>query len=247
MVHKQFQSESMAPQRRSCPAMRDAVQSRGNRLDPGTADLQKSIGNQGVLRLLRRSAAAHNPGISVVGGPQAPQQMDARSAQTQPISNTPQTQPTQQVPGPGQTAQPMPYTAIFSLAQHGARAHQVCRLPDTPNCVVSWSKWRLIDATGAAVMPPTIVNEKFIKISGPDDVFNKLKEQSNTTEKGFFDDCYGLCVPDGYPAFTLEVRQNHIVNGQIASQNLLTYSPSGVMIRVCQRGPNGFGPPCRRF
>jgi hypothetical protein len=244
---QRFQSEIIAPARRSSPASRDPVQSRGHRLDPGTADLHRSIGNQGVLRLLRQSAADPAAALFVVGGPQPPQPMDGGSAQTGPVSNTPQTQPTQQLPGPAQTTQPMPFTALFSLAQHGARAHQVCGLPDNPNCVGSWAKWRLTDATGAAVMSPTTVNEKFTKISGPDAVFNKLKEQSNTTDKGFFDDCYGLCVPDGYPAFTLEVQQNHLVNGQIASQNLLTYSPSGVMIRVCQRGPNGFGPPCRRF
>jgi hypothetical protein len=218
-----------------------------NSLDPRLHHLHRSIGNQAVLRLLRRQAETCAGGVAICG---APQHAEAAPAQAAPQA------PSQAAPQPGQPAapaapQPQPFTAMFSIAQHGSRAHQVCGLPDTPNCVVSWAKWRLVDATGAPVMGKVAVQEKFTKISGPDDVFQKLdaqKTQSVTSDSGSFDDCYGLCVPDGTPAFSLQVQQNYLVDGKIAAQNILSYSPAGVMIRVCQREPNGsFGTHCRRF
>jgi hypothetical protein len=148
---------------------------------------------------------------------------------------------------PQPAAQPKPFTAIFSIAQGSSRAHTVCNIPEIPGCVVKWTKWRLVDAKGAPVMGQVTVSEQFTKVSGPDDVYNKLKPQSSTSDKGFFDDCFGLCVPDGFAAFTLEVEQNHLVDGQVVSKNLITYSPSGISLRSCQRNEKGFGPPCRRY
>jgi hypothetical protein len=220
--------------------------------DPRARDLQRSIGNQGVLRLLRLQGETSAGGVAIRG---APQQADADPAQAPPAQAAPQV-PSQAAPQPGQPAaptasQPQPFSAMFSIAQHGSKAHQVCGLPDTPNCVVSWAKWRLVDATGAPVLGKVAVQETFTKISGPDDVFQKLdaqKNQSITSDSGGFDDCYGLCVPEGTPAFSLQVQQNYLVDGKIAAQNILSYSPTGVMIRVCQREPNGsFGTHCRRF
>jgi len=44
------------------------------------------------------------------------------------------------------------------------------------------------------------------------------------------------------------ITQNYLVDGQIAAQNILSYSPSGVLTRVCQREPNGnLGTHCQRF
>jgi hypothetical protein len=198
--------------------------------------LQRTIGNQGVQRLLQRYAmASSNNDVAVLGQPQQP----TTQPQGQQVGNPPATQP--------QSGQLQRYTAFFSIAQSSSRAHAVCNIPETPGCVAKWSKWQLYDASGALVMTPVTVSEQFTKKSGPDDVFNKLKPQSNTTDKGFFDDCYGLCVPDGTPPFVLEVQQNHIVNSQIASQNFITYSPSGISLRVCRRTAQGFGPPCQRF
>lgn len=219
-------------------------------IDPRGRDLQKSIGNQGILRLLRQSHAS--AGSAAISGALQPDAGAAQGQSAQPASPA----PSQALPQPSQAAapaasQPMPYTAMFSIAQHGSKAHQVCSLPDTPNCVVSWAKWRLVDASGAAVMGKVAVEEKFSLISGPADVFKKLKEQENksiTSESGGFDDCYGLCVPEGTEAFNLKVQQNYLVEGQIAAQNILTYSPGGVLLQVCQREPNGnFGTHCRRF
>jgi len=145
----------------------------------------------------------------------------------------------------------MPYTAVFSIAQHGPKAKSACGLPDTPNCVVSAANWRLIDKAGAPVAGTVTLSEQFTKESGPDDVFNKLVAQQNSTvtsQNGAFGDCYGLCVPDGTPSFSLQVLQNYLVGGQIASQTHITYSPSRVMLRVCQREADGsFGTRCRRF
>jgi hypothetical protein len=229
---------------------RDAAQTRSGpthsreSLDPRARDLQHSIGNQGVLRLLRRQAnGGASSGVTIRGltqpekpaGSVAPQQ-----AGPSPTQN------------PAQTATlPMPYTAVFSIAQHSSAAHQACGLPDTPNCVVSAANWRLIDRSGAAVMSKVNLTEQFTKESGPDDVFKKLDAQKNssvTSDRGAFSDCYGLCVPDGTPSFSLQVLQNYLVDGQIAAKNHITYSPSGVMLRVCQREANGtFGDRCRRF
>jgi hypothetical protein len=221
-----------------------------NSLDPRTRPLQQSIGNQAVLRMLRHSDTPASVAIS--GAVQAPEE---GSAHAQPVQAAPP--PSAQVaPQPGQpatppTSQPKPYTAMFSIAAHGSKAHQVCSLPDTPNCVVSWAKWRLVDATGAPVTGKVAVQETFTKISGPDDIFQKLTAQQNqltTDNSGAFDDCYGLCVPDGTPDFTLQVKQNYLVDGQIAAENILNFSPSGVLLRVCQREANGnFGTHCRRF
>jgi hypothetical protein len=220
-------------------------------LDPRARKLQQSVGNQGVLRMLRQPDASVS--AAVISG--AVQAAETGSPQGQPTQAVPPAA-TQAPPQPGQgavpaTGQPMPYTAMFSIAQHGPKAHSVCSLPDTPNCVVSWAKWRLVDATGAAVMGKVSVEEKFTLISGPAEVFKKLKEQENksiTSESGAFDDCYGLCVPEGTQDFTLKVQQNYLVNGQIAAQNILTYSSGGVMLQVCQREANGdFGNRCRRF
>src|SRR5208283_949303 len=217
-----------------------------NSLDPRARHLQHSIGNQGVLRLLRRHAdGAANSGVAILGGLQPEQPTGAaqqQAAQSQPgqTGQSPTQNPAQN-PVPA-AKQPMPYTAIFNLAQHGPRARQACGLPDTPNCVVSAANWRLVDNSGAAVMGTVNLAETFTKESGPDDVFKKLDAQKNssvTSNQGVFGDCYGLCVPDGTPAFTLQVQQNYLVDGQIAAKNHITYSPSGVMIRVCQREANG--------
>jgi len=225
-----------------------ALRSPVEMLSPET---QSGFGNQGVLRMLQRQeTGAPGRGVSIVGGPQADQQAGKAPTQTQPDPSPVQTGPTVAgQTGPQTPPAAQPYTAMFSMAQHGPRAHQACKLPDTPNCVVTWAKWRLVAPNGGPA-PKVTVEEQFTKISGPDNVFNLLKAQANTfttDNGGFFDDCYGLCVPDGTPPFTLQVEQNYKVNGLIASQTFLTYSSSGVMMRVCQRGPNGFGPPCRRY
>jgi hypothetical protein len=226
-------------------------------MDPRARDLQRSLGNQGVLRLLRSQADAASSGVSIRGAPQPQEDKPAggtaqqQPAQTQPgqAGQSPTQNPVQN-PAPA-AKQNMPYTAVFNIAQHSSKAHQACGLPDTPNCVVSMAKWRLIDSTGAAVMSKVDLSETFKKESGPDDVFKKLDAQKNsvvTSDKGAFDDCYGLCVPDGTPPFSLQVLQNYLVDGQIAAQNHITYSPTGVMLRVCQREANGtFGDRCRRY
>ncbi len=201
--------------------------------------------------MLRQSDASAN-NVAISGAVQAP---EAASAPDQPMqAAAPAVAQGSPQPGPPATpptSQPKPYTANFSIAAHGSKAHQVCGLPDTPNCVVSWAKWRLVDATGAPVTGKVAVQETFTKISGPDDIFQKLTAQQNqltTDNSGAFDDCYGLCVPEGTPAFSLQVQQNYLVDGQIAAQNLINYSPSGVLLRVCQREAGGnFGTHCRRF
>jgi hypothetical protein len=214
-----------------------------NSLDPRARGLQQSIGNQGVLRMLR-DLDGSTRNVAVSGAVQPAEAASPQGPTAQPAQPAPQ-------PGTPPASQPKPYTAIFSIAAHGSKAHQVCGLPDTPNCVVSWAKWRLVDATGAPVMGKVAVQETFTKISGPDDVFQKLdaqKNQSITSDGGAFDDCYGLCVPDGAPSFSLQVQQNYLVDGQVVAQNILNYSPSGVLLRVCQREANGnFGTHCRRF
>ena len=201
------------------------------------SQLHQSIGNQGVQRMLQRKAGKTGEAVAVAGGPQQPQHADTSTL----------TQPTQTLGQNTGAAQPQPFTAVFSIAMHGSRAHSVCSIPETPGCFVKWSKWRLIDADGRPVMGKLTVGEHFTKVSGPDDIFKRLKEQSSTAENGFFDDCYGICVPADAPPFVLEVEQNHIVNGQVISKNLITYSSSGISLRVCQRSARGFGPPCRRF
>lgn len=219
--------------------------------EPATREPQHSIGNQSILRQLRRQTAS---AVSITGAPQSGQPVDAGITQQQPIQQQIQQQPTQQQPGQNPaptTSQPMPYTAVFSIAQHGSRAKTGCGLPDTPNCVVSAANWRLIDKAGAPVAGTVTLSEQFTKESGPDDIFQKLNAQKNsavTSQNGAFGDCYGLCVPDGTPSFSLQVLQNYLVNGQIAAKNHITYSPTGVMLRVCQREADGtFGDRCRRF
>jgi hypothetical protein len=216
----------------------------GNSLDPRASHLQQSIGNQGVLRLLRQPDSPS--GVAIHGAPKA---ADTGAAGQQPTQ-----QPVQQLPGSNAvqaTGQPMPYTALFLIAQHSSAAHQACGLPDTPNCVVSAANWRLIDKAGAPVTGKVTLSEQFTKESGPDDVFQKLDAQKNTavtSQNGAFSDCYGLCVPDGTPSFSLRVLQNYLVDGQIAAKNHITYSPTGVMLSVCQREADGtFGDRCRRF
>jgi len=221
---------------------------------PTAPTMRNSIGNQGILR--RLTAQSASTGVSIKGAPLP----DAGGAQPQPTQPQPAPQPAPQPTAqpaqqPGQPppapTQPMPYTAVFSIAQHGPKAKSACGLPDTPNCVVSAANWRLIDKAGAPVAGTVTLSEQFTKESGPDDVFNKLVAQQNSTvtsQNGAFGDCYGLCVPDGTPSFSLQVLQNYLVGGQIASQTHITYSPSRVMLRVCQREADGsFGTRCRRF
>lgn len=226
--------------------------------------LSHAIGNQGMLRLLRRQTeASPSHGVSILGEPQqgdagtvpqpsdagtVSQQGDGGTAPQQADAGTVPQQPTQQ---PAAPKQPMPYTALFSIAQHGSGAKAACGLPDSPNCVVSAANWRLVDNSGAPVAGNVTLTEQFTKESGPDDVYQKLVAQQNSTivsQNGAFGDCYGLCVPDGTPAFSLQVLQNYLVNGQIASKTHISYSPSGVLLRVCQRESNGtFGDHCRRY
>lgn len=231
----------------SQPEMRSPVRTRANARHEATQDKAAShphvIGNQGMLRLLRRQAAPTvDSGVSIFGAPQQPTQKVPQQSTQQPP------QPTQQ---PAPPTQPMPYTATFSIAQHGPTAKAACGLPDSPNCVVSAANWHLVDKSGAPVTGNVTLSEQFTKIDGPDDVYQKLVAQKNSavvSRNGAFGDCYGLCVPAGTEPFSLHVLQNYVVNGQIASKTLITYSPSGVMLRICQRESDGtFGNRCHRF
>ena len=208
--------------------------------------IRRSIGNRGILR--RLTAPSASSGVSIMGAPQP----DAGGAQQQPTQQ--QTQQPGQTPGQNPTpasTQPTPYTAVFSMTKHSSKAKTDCGLPDSPNCVVSAADWHLIDKAGYPVAGTVTLSEKFTKENGPDVVFQKLVAQQNSTvtsQNGAFSDCYGLCVPDGTPSFSLQVLQNYLVGGEIASQTHITYTPSGVMLRVCQREADGsFGNRCRRY
>jgi hypothetical protein len=258
-LYAQPEAERRAPAR----AVRDSTRAASKEAMQGMAP-PHATGNQGMLRLLRsQSAASLSNGVSIVG---APPQVDAGSVTQQPTQLPMQqpdagtvaqpdagtvAQPMQQPTQPAPPSRPTPYTAVFSIAQHGSRAKTGCGLPDTPNCVVSAANWNLIDKNGARVAGNVTLSEQFTKESGPDDVYQKLVAQANSSvisQNGAFGDCYGLCVPDGTPSFSLQVLQNYLVNGQIASKTHISYSPTGVMLRVCQREADGtFGDRCRRF
>jgi hypothetical protein len=93
------------------------------------------------------------------------------------------------------------------------------------------------------------VTEQFKPLKDNYGVFGLLTPNTYTTSGNIFDDCYILASTKPLPSdLELEVEQNHLLNGQIISKNIITYTPGRVSIRSCKRQPGScdFASVCRR-
>jgi hypothetical protein len=131
-----------------------------------------------------------------------------------------------------QTSQ-CPVTAVFSSTIAGGQKAN-CLVPDKQFGAATLARFVLRGLKPGA--GSQTINEQFKKIEDKSDVFKLLKPNSYTTSGNIFDDCYLLASKEKLPAdFVLKVEQNHLLNGQIISKNIITYTPDRISIRPCKR------------
>ncbi len=150
--------------------------------------------------------------------------------------------PPQQTPTTTQTLSP--YRVFFSIAQV---SNPACRVPSGSNGAAKVAKYRVVGPTGPASR--VTVGEQFTALEDPYSVFGALHPNSYTTDAtGAFDDCYSVATRQTLPSdFRLKVEQNHLIGGQVASKQHITFTPGNVFICVFDRRGNAFASHCRRY
>lgn len=139
-----------------------------------------------------------------------------------------------------------PVTAVFSSTLAGKEKAN-CQVPEKQFGAATLARFVLHGVKAGA--GSQTVNEQFKKLKDDYGVFRLLKPNTYTTSGNIFDDCYMLASPDPLPSdLELQVEQNHLLNGQIISKNIITYTPSRISIRSCKRvrGKCDFASVCRR-
>jgi hypothetical protein len=139
-----------------------------------------------------------------------------------------------------------PVTAVFSSTLAGQEKAN-CRVPDKQFGAATLARFTLHGVQPGA--KSQTVTEQFKSLKDNYGVFGLLKPNSFTTSGSIFDDCYMLASPKPLPGdLELQVEQNHLLNGQIISKNIVTFTPSRISIRSCRRLPGScdFASVCRR-
>ena len=80
------------------------------------------------------------------------------------------------------------------------------------------------------------ISEKFTAVDDPYNVIGLIQPATYTATNGTFDDCYKLESKNQLPSdFVLKVEQNHLLDGQPISKNIITFTPGMVLMRFCPR------------
>jgi hypothetical protein len=120
-----------------------------------------------------------------------------------------------------------PYTAELLGFVLGA-ANQTCTVPSGHHGA---SRLAQYGVSGAPSTGSLTVGEQFTALDDPYNVFSKLKPNTYTMSGGRFDDCYSLYSTSPLPPdFVLKIEQNHLIGGNIISQNRITYTASNVHV-----------------
>jgi hypothetical protein len=137
-----------------------------------------------------------------------------------------------------------PFRILFSMAQV---ANPGCRVPDGQSGAAKVAKYRVFGPDGPA--GGVTVSERFTVIEDPYNVFGQIRTATYTTGRtGEFDDCYLVATTQTLPPdFKLKVEQNHMIGGQVASKQHITWTPYGVTICVFNRRGAGFADTCKRY
>jgi hypothetical protein len=139
-----------------------------------------------------------------------------------------------------------PVTAMFSSTVAGGEKAN-CRVPEKQFGSSTLARF-VLHGLAAGAGSQTI-NEQFTKLEDNYGVFGLLKPNTYTASGNIFDDCYMLASTKPFPSdLVLKVEQNHLLNGQIISKNIITFTPGNVSIRACKRvkGSCDFQTVCRR-
>jgi hypothetical protein len=139
-----------------------------------------------------------------------------------------------------------PITAVFSSTLAG-QEKSGCRIPQNQFGAATLARFTLHGVQPGA--GSSTVTEQFKSIKDNYSVFGLLKPNTYTTSGNIFDDCYILASTKPLPSdLELQVEQNHLLNGQIISKNIITYTPGRISIRSCKRLPGScdFASVCRR-
>ena len=125
-----------------------------------------------------------------------------------------------------------------------------CRVPDRQHGASKVVRFRVFDFEGRSVRERLTVTERFRRLEGPEDVFDRLRPNQYVSDNGYFDDCYRFAQPAPIPTdFRLKVEQNHMVANEVISQQHITYTGTGILVCIFQRrkGEHDFGARCRNF
>ena len=241
---------------RARPVLREALGSSGSSLDDGRGFVKPRFGHDfgrvrvhalasDVLQFQRSSenAAQH---LTIKG-----QLLGDESSSSEQASEALAESPEETVVEPSDSAvetdtSKCPVTAMFSSTVAGGEKAN-CRVPENQFGASTLARFVLKGvAEGAGSQT---INEKFTKLEDNYGVFGLLKPNTYTTSGNIFDDCYMLASTKPLPSdLVLKVEQNHLLNGQIISKNIITFTPGNVSIRACKRvkGSCDFQTVCRR-
>ena len=178
-------------------------------------------------------------------------QLQAAESASEGTSKTSAESGEETIPGPSEspieTGGPnCPITAVFSSTLAGQEKSS-CQLAQNQFGAATLARFVLHGVQSGA--GSSSVTEQFKSLKDNYGVFGLLTPNTYTTSGNIFDDCYILASTKPLPSdLELEVEQNHLLNGQIISKNIITYTPGRVSIRSCKRqaGSCDFATVCRR-
>jgi hypothetical protein len=136
-----------------------------------------------------------------------------------------------------------PVTAVFSSTLAGTEK-QTCQVPQGKQGVSKLTRYRLQGVTAGTSVT---IKEQFESLEDTHKLFSKLVPNSFTTNTGIFDDCYMIASPNSLPSdLRLKVKQNHLLNSQVISENEITYTADNVAYCTHKRvrGSCDFGKRC---
>jgi len=195
------------------------------------------------LQLPRSEGPAHH--LTIKGQPLGAESSSEATSETSAESAE------ETIPGPSEspieTGGPnCPITAVFSSTLAG-QEKSTCRLSANQFGAATLARFVLHGVQSGA--GSSTVTEQFKSLRDNYGVFGLLTPNTYTTSGNIFDDCYILASTKPLPSdLELEVEQNHLLNGQIISKNIIIYTPGRVSIRSCKRLPGScdFASVCRR-
>jgi hypothetical protein len=139
---------------------------------------------------------------------------------------------------------PCKVNAVFSFAPAGGEKAN-CLVPQGQHGASSLARFIL---TGVPAGTTVTLSERFKALEDPYGAINILKPNTYTTSDLKFDDCYLIASKDPLPTdFILKVEQNHLLEGEPISKNIITFTPTHVLMRFCSRvkGTCNFSDVCR--
>jgi len=139
-----------------------------------------------------------------------------------------------------------PVDAVFSSNVAGGNAKSGCQVPQGQSGASRLAQYIV---RGTSPVKGLSIDEQFTAIEDPYSVIGALTPVTNTTDaSGRFDDCYMFATKSTLPTdFRLKVAQNHLLNGQAISKNVITFTAGNVDVRHCKRkaGSCDFSDVCR--